>query len=692
MSEAVSSNHDPDSRLPKATRTAKMPVAQEDLTPQRSGNVASGESLHQAMRETLAPLSVGLPLEMADWHPVEFPDAMSLAKLSHTGHSHTGQSVSESTQSSVLNSAVSSSEDPQSENLQSEDPQSDVRNLVDRLQQENSTFRAQVGQLERDLAQAQVELQLEVTRFYCKESEVAAAPSVLKSEELSSIYQQISQLSQELDLSQKLGHRQQILVETLSEQLESGQERIAHLERDCAITQQRYNEQVQLVLQAENVCRDLRMRLHRQQRQALQFKAALEKSLEMGSVPEGAIAPSDLISPIASDSATPFIPKVQPVQPWSQGGSADSRAYANCRGEEHGLLNLFSKLLMADQQPIEGVDITPIQEVEFASIQVSSMVSHGRQSAEGNAGSVPISAPPHAPLGVITSDDVSQSMSLLFPRQAESEPQSFAVEPAADSAVFDLSPFLEAGEAAVMKAPALELRAIAKNVLPPLLHPPRPKKSAAHQKPSAATADSQPHALSQSGDREDNLWADLAKLIEPDSTVESAATSDLLNQAVERSPVPSNPFQHAANLASDAMVEDAGLSDETTVTKNNKSDRASTAKPLSLDFFAYIEKKATNPPNTNPPNIKAVNPASHSEPTPKTAPDPTNANLSQFGKKIEKKTVAPEETVESSPSLPQTSDTSRNACPSPILYPFRPAKKLNSMSAVDLPSFRHAAH
>jgi hypothetical protein len=84
-----------------------------------------------------------------------------------------------------------------------------------------------------------------------------------------------------LESSHQAAQRQQILIETLSEQLQSSQERIAQLERECALTQQRYNEQSHQLLQAANTCRELRTRLHRQQRQTLQFKAALEKSLEM---------------------------------------------------------------------------------------------------------------------------------------------------------------------------------------------------------------------------------------------------------------------------------------------------------------------------------------------------------------------------------------------------------------------------
>jgi hypothetical protein len=689
MSEAVSSGHDSNSRLPEATQTEGLPMGQEEG--------ASGESLQGVIREPLAELSTGIPLDTADWQPVEFPDAISLTQLSHP--------VSPKSELSPLSA------------VHKDDHRSDLRKLVDQLQQENSAFRVQVSQLERDLTQAQVELQLEVTRFYCKSSESAilqsealketAAQSPLNSNDLAAIHQQISQLSQELDLSQKMGHRQQILVETLSAQLESSQERIAHLERDCAITQQRYNEQVQLVLQAENVCRDLRMRLHRQQRQALQFKAALEKSLEMASVPGGAIAQSDLTSPNAMDAATPFIPKVQPVQPWSQNVVAESH-YATCRGEEHILLNLFSKLLMADQQPTEGVEITPIQEVELASIQVAPRgdqgdpvqavelasiqvvpkADQGNQSADDDIASAPSGKSIAASTEVVTLEEVAQYMSLIFPKQTDTPAQPHPVI-SSQEPVFDVNPFLETDEANSMKTPAVELRPIAKNILPPLLHPPRPKQSTAPQPPLEAPSPSP--ALNQPGDRENNLWADLAKLIEPDLLVDDVSTTDLPNQPGEQVSVSGNPFQSAAELMSSEK------SDQKPIEQSHQGDRPKAAKPLSLDFFAYIEKKATSTPNSDTPNSDTPNsdiprsdmPNSEvlnagSNPKPKSA----NANLSHF----EKKTAAPEETLESSPSRSNTSENNSATSPSPVLYPFRPAKKLQSMSAVELPSFRQAAH
>ena len=663
MSEAVSSNHDPDSRLPEATQPEEIPGEQEDRTSQPTDSVASGELLQGAIRETI-------PLGVEDWQPVKFPDTVSLAEIAQSV-----ASVSESTQSSALNPRES---------------QSDVRKRVDHLQQENSVFRDQITQLERDLAQAQVELQLEVTRFYCKESEAAAIPqsksfmgivpqSPPNPQDLSSIHQQISQLSQELDSSQKMGHRQQILVETLSEQLQSSQERIAHLERDCAITQQRYNEQVQLVLQAENVCRDLRMRLHRQQRQALQFKAALEKSLEMESVQGTAIAHSDLSSPSAIDSVAPFIPKVQSVQPWSQVATTATQESVNCRSDGTVFPKLLAKLLPSDQQLTE-VETTPIHEVELPSFQTPLSVNEADQSI---AEVIPASASPveaeFTLPEVVTPEDVSQYMSLIFPKQADSNSQTPAAASLPQESVFDLSPFLESDEADVSNVSTVELRPIAKQILPPLLHPPRPKKSVAHPQTRQA-ADSTPQALSKAGDREDNLWADLAKLIQPDSTVESTSTLELSDVTVGRSPIQSNPFQPAANL-----IRDERVPNEKTAEAENKGDRPPTAKPLSLDFFAYIEKKATPAQNIPAQNTDVLNFAPDFAPD--SAPD-ANMKLSQ----VEKKAVAPRETLEQTePSRSQTSNKS-NTCPSPILYPFRPTKKLKSMSAVDLPSFRQAAN
>lgn len=75
-------------------------------------------------------------------------------------------------------------------------------------------------------------------------------------------------------------NRQQLLAETIRKKLEAYQQRIAQIEAEHAQTQQRYQEKTFQLQQVEHTCQELRSRLHRQQRHALQFKAALEKCLE----------------------------------------------------------------------------------------------------------------------------------------------------------------------------------------------------------------------------------------------------------------------------------------------------------------------------------------------------------------------------------------------------------------------------
>lgn len=122
-----------------------------------------------------------------------------------------------------------------------------------------------------------------------------------KIQQLQVAQNQIQDLSQALEACQEEMQSAQMAISTLSENWQQSQERLAQLERECATTQQRYNQQVQLNLQAANTCRELRARLHRQQRQALQFKAALEKSLTHKSL----IHP-DLEEVIAKDHSSPL--------------------------------------------------------------------------------------------------------------------------------------------------------------------------------------------------------------------------------------------------------------------------------------------------------------------------------------------------------------------------------------------------
>lgn len=188
--------------------------------------------------------------------------------------------------------------------------------LIQELNQCNNALLDRVAQLEDALDQA--------TAPTPNASDGVKSLSTSQAEhDLAVAKSQITELFQQLEAAHQTSKRQQILVETLSVQLEAGQERISHLERDCALVQQRLTEQSQALAQSENARRDLISRLQRQQRYTLQFKAALEKCLDVS--PNSLSALEDEL-----ETATPpwyenqdqsaiaaLSPKSHHIKPWS---------------------------------------------------------------------------------------------------------------------------------------------------------------------------------------------------------------------------------------------------------------------------------------------------------------------------------------------------------------------------------------
>jgi hypothetical protein len=197
----------------------------------------------------------------------------------------------------------------------------DNRLLVD-LQAQNQKLLTQndeilgwVGELERALEDAQAALQHQDEQAQRQDNQlVARADELLQAQERS------QRFIQELENAQKLAQRQQILIETLTAQMEGAQERLAQMERECTLAQTRIQEQAQKLMQAEGSTRNLKSRLQRQQRYTLQFRAALEKCLE-ASVPQpidNLTLGSPRIEPMEPIEALgDLLPKSKPVAPWS---------------------------------------------------------------------------------------------------------------------------------------------------------------------------------------------------------------------------------------------------------------------------------------------------------------------------------------------------------------------------------------
>jgi hypothetical protein len=192
---------------------------------------------------------------------------------------------------------------------------SDLQAQNQKLLAQNDEILGWVSELERSLEDAQAALLQQDEQAQRQEYQLIA-----RNDELMTIQSRSAQLIQELENAQKLAQRQQILIETLTAQLDGAQERLAQMERECTLAQAHQAEQAHKLLQSEGTCRNLKSRLQRQQRYTLQFRAALEKCLE-ASVPqpiEDLTLGSPRIDPMEPiDTLGELLPKSKPVQPWS---------------------------------------------------------------------------------------------------------------------------------------------------------------------------------------------------------------------------------------------------------------------------------------------------------------------------------------------------------------------------------------
>jgi myosin heavy subunit len=237
----------------------------------------------------------------------ETPEASQIVKFV-VEHSETEQDVTLESGIIAIASSPVEADDPVTETRTKD---ADWFALIQKMRQRNRRLLDQMGELRQTLREKQETLQLEQMRSRDQETLL-----VQQTEEISTLQEQLSRLFHALESSHQAAQRQQILIETLSEQLQSSQERVAQLERECSLVQQRYNEQSHQLLQAANTCRELRTRLQRQQRQTLQFKVALEKSLEM-------TASSNAAPPQQPRQRSGVVPKAQPIQPWSAAPEVD---------------------------------------------------------------------------------------------------------------------------------------------------------------------------------------------------------------------------------------------------------------------------------------------------------------------------------------------------------------------------------
>ncbi len=129
-----------------------------------------------------------------------------------------------------------------------------------------------------------------------------------QAEELSKVQEHLAYTVAEFQVYQEEAQRQQLQVETLTEKSATSQARTAELERECSLLQENCEEKGHQIKVLEQQLEEVRARLQRQQRYAIQYKTALEQCLAMPNLNPS----SDLSNAIASLTG-----QVTPIQPWS---------------------------------------------------------------------------------------------------------------------------------------------------------------------------------------------------------------------------------------------------------------------------------------------------------------------------------------------------------------------------------------
>jgi len=129
-----------------------------------------------------------------------------------------------------------------------------------------------------------------------------------QAEELSKVQEHLAYTVAEFQVYQEEAQRQQFQVEILAEKSAASQARTAELERECSLLQEACEEKGHQIKLLGQQLEEVRARLQRQQRYAIQYKTALEQCWATPNLNPS----SDLSNAIASLTG-----QVTPIQPWS---------------------------------------------------------------------------------------------------------------------------------------------------------------------------------------------------------------------------------------------------------------------------------------------------------------------------------------------------------------------------------------
>ncbi|XTZ09718.1 MAG: hypothetical protein ACQZ3N_05915, partial [cyanobacterium endosymbiont of Rhopalodia yunnanensis] len=169
-------------------------------------------------------------------------------------------------------------------------------NLARKLQKQNRELLESIVNLEQSLAESQKQLQEQVQQ--ARRNDFLIAEKTV----------QVNAIKEQFQTAQKQFQEQQQELNTIIEKLVTTQSKLVSFEHQCTQLKQRYREKADRLDHSEKQIEELQARLQRQQRYALQYKAALDECLSKSSRKQ--IQPSiDSLS-----SAKTFTPKINSIK------------------------------------------------------------------------------------------------------------------------------------------------------------------------------------------------------------------------------------------------------------------------------------------------------------------------------------------------------------------------------------------
>jgi hypothetical protein len=276
-------------------------------------------TLRSQQDEDLEIISMRADLSSEDEEHLS-PEMSQSVNVNQSETSENSEYAEVSSQTRFTESDIVESQFPEKISLDNFSRNTDWFNLARKLRQHNRELVKTVVQLEQALAESQEALQTQLMRSRSTDTLLAQ-----QSEELNNAQEQITRLFRELEASHQTGQRQQILIDSLSQQFQESQEHIAQLEQEYYLTQETLTQKSQQLEKVQKEAQELRERLYHQEQANRKYKSALEVSETTpkteATTPETEPKQEETVTPLR-----PYTTNPTGIKPWSSSDPSGSEA------------------------------------------------------------------------------------------------------------------------------------------------------------------------------------------------------------------------------------------------------------------------------------------------------------------------------------------------------------------------------